>query len=56
MYKWAMAMWEVLADGKISILCFVSLCEPGTLRLFNLTNTDHFFGLCLQVFCQAGLP
>ena len=42
--------------GKILILFFVSLHEPSTLRLFNLTNTEHFFGLCLQVLCQAGPP
>ena len=52
--KWAMAMWEVLADDKISVLLFVSLYETGTLRLFNNTNTEHFFGFCLQVFREAG--
>ena len=30
--------------------------EPGTLRLSDHTNAEHFFGFCLQVFCQAGPP
>ena len=52
-----MATWEVLADGKISVLLFVSLYEPSdTLRLSNHAKAEHFFGSCFRVFCQAGPP
>ena len=30
--------------------------EPGTLRLSDHTNAEHFFWFCLQVFCQVGPP
>ena len=38
---------------------FVQYCravEPGTLRLPNYTDAEHFFGLCLQVFRQTMPP
>ena len=44
---------EVLANNEIPLPLFVSLFESGTLRLFNHTNTEHFLGFCLRVFCQA---
>ena len=41
------------------IYCFGSFVrshEPGAGRLYNPTNAEHFFGICLQVFRQAEPP
>ena len=35
---------------------FACSFKPGTLRMSDHTNAEHFFGFCLQVFCHAEPP
>ena len=54
-----MTKYTLLQSGhkKITVtFTFVCSYEAGTLRLTNHTNTEHFFGFCLQVFYQAEPP
>ena len=45
-----------LRDYFVTYFYTDSSYEPGTMRLSNHTNVEHFLRLCLQVFYQAGSP
>ena len=42
--------------SSLSLINILCLYEPGTLRLSNHINAEHFFGFCLLAFRQAGPP
>ena len=46
--------WVLFASVLLSL--FVRSYEPGTLRMSNHTNAEHFLGFCLRIIRQAGPP
>ena len=45
---------ELQAKPKKGALSLFLRKKPGTLHPSNYSDAEHFFGFCLQVFCQDG--